>query len=161
MSVDGRVAMSLVMLAIFVSMVLMATAYPPDARLLPFVIGIPGSVLALIQVGAEIADARRRAADAPQEAAPGAENPAETASDVKQELVLLGTLVGLVAAILLLGFWVAIPLFLVLFLRFHERESWTLTLALTGGAWITLYVVFDQLLGILVFEGFLFGAVVG
>ena len=143
--------MSLVMLAIFVSMVAMASTYPPEARLLPFVIGIPGTLLCLLQAGVEIAAARRGAREAV--AAPaelGAPGP-----DVRGEIALLACLVGLAAAILLLGFWLTIPAFIVLFLRFHEREEWRLTLALAIGGWVMLYLVFDRVLGIIVHNGFL------
>ncbi len=142
MSLNGRVLMSLVMLAIFVSMVAMASTYPPEASLLPFVIGIPGTLLCLLQAGMEIAAA------APAEfAGPG--------PDVRREITLLACLVGLAAAILLLGFWLAIPAFMVLFLRFHEREEWRLTLSLATGGWVVLYLVFDRVLGIIVHTGFL------
>ncbi len=165
MSVDGKVLMSLVMLAIFVAMVAMAATYPPDTRFLPFVIGIPGIVLALIQVASELIDSRRAAA--PTAAAPArratlrettaakAEAILEPPGDVRREIVLLAYLVGLAAAVLVLGFWLAIPLFVIAFLRVHERETWTLTLALTATAWGVLYLVFDSVLGIIVHEGFL------
>ncbi len=163
MSVNGKVLMSLVMLAIFVGMVAMAATYPPETRFLPFVIGIPGIVLALIQVATEIVDARRAAAPAAAPArratlrettAAKAEAILEAPADVRREIVLLAYLVGLAAAVLMLGFWLAIPLFVIAFMRFHERETWTLTLALTATAWVVLYVVFDSVLGIIVHEGF-------
>ncbi len=172
MSVNGKVLMSLVMLAIFVTMVAMAATYPPDTRFLPFVIGIPGIVLALIQVASELVDARR-AAGAPPTAKPGpdasAHEKAEAAAhgvyerppEVRREIVLLAYLVGLAAAVLLLGFWLAIPVFVIAFLRFHERETWRLTLALTASAWVVLYLMFDSLLGIIVHEGFLTQYVLG
>ncbi len=153
MLVNGKVLMSLVMLTIFVAMVAMAATYPPDARFLPFVIGIPGTLLCLLQVGAEIADARRGAREAVAAAAPA--EFAGPGPDVRREISLFACLVGLAAAILLFGFWLAIPLFVIAFLRFHERETWTLTLALTATAWAVLYLMFDSLLGIIVHEGFL------
>ncbi len=171
MSVNGKVLMSLVMLAIFAGMVAMAATYPPETRFLPFVIGIPGIVLALIQVATEIVDARRAAA--PAAAAPArratlrettaakAEAILEPPADVRREIVLLAYLVGLAAAILMLGFWLAIPLFVIAFLRFRERETWTLTLTLTASAWVVLYLVFDSVLGIIVHEGFLTEYVIG
>ena len=166
--------MSLVMLAIFAGMVTLAMTYPPEARLLPLVIGIPGTLLALIQVGLEVVDARRNAAGGPAPVAgdaPGGAPQAIVAAaladfeglspDVRREFTLLACLVGLAVAVLLFGFWLTIPAFMVLFLRFHEREEWGLTLALAIGGSAVLYLMFKQLLGILVFEGFLFGAVVG
>ncbi len=166
MSVNGKVLMSLVMLAIFVAMVAIAATYPPDTRFLPFVIGIPGIVLALIQVASELIDARRTAG-APPAAKPGpdaslhekaevaAQGVYEPPPEARREIVLLAYLVGLAAAVLMLGFWLAVPLFVIAFLRFHERETWTLTLTLTATAWVVLYLMFDSVLGIIVHEGFL------
>ncbi len=145
--------MSLVMLAIFVAMVAMAATYPPDARFLPFIIGIPGTLLCLLQVGADIAAARRARPEAAAAAATA--EFAGPGPEVRREITLLACLVGLAAAILLIGFWLAIPVFMVLFLRFHERETWRLTLSLTIGGWATLYMVFDRVLGIIVHNGFL------
>ena len=166
MSVDGKVLMSLVMLAIFVAMVAIAATYPPDTRFLPFVIGIPGIVLALIQGASELIDSRRAAAPARratlrETTAAKAEAILEPPGDVRREIVLLAYLVGLAAAVLMLGFWLAIPLFVIAFLRFRERETWTLTLTLTASAWVMLYLVFDSVLGIIVHEGFLTEYVIG
>ena len=128
MSVDGRVMMSLVMLAIFAGMVGMALTYPPETRLLPLVIGIPGILLGLIQVGMEISAARRRAgpAESTEEDEPdtGAGESPPSAVTVKRELVLLAYLATLAISIILFGFWLTIPVFVIVFLRLHERESW-------------------------------------
>ena len=165
MSVDGKVMMSLVMLAIFVGMVGMAMTYPPETRLLPLVIGIPGILLTLTQVGVEIADLRRKTESATgAEAAEldiDAEETAPAAATIKSEIVLLAYLAALAGAILLFGFWLTIPVFVIVFLRFHERESWRLTLSLALGAWVTLYLIFDRLLEILVHRGFVIDLVFG
>jgi hypothetical protein len=51
---NGRVATAFVMMLIFVTMSLMALGFPEKARLMPLMVGIPGSVLGLIQLIAEI-----------------------------------------------------------------------------------------------------------
>jgi hypothetical protein len=165
MSVDGKVLMSLVMLAIFVGMVGMAMTYPPETRLLPLVIGIPGILLALIQVGVELADARRKADSAKGAEATGRDFDVEarfgSAATIRREIVLLAYLVVLAVAILLFGFWLTIPVFVIVFLRTHERESWRLTLGLALGVWAALYLVFDRLLEILVHRGFVIDLMFG
>ena len=82
MSVDGKVLMSLVMLVIFGGMVGMATTYPPETRLLPLVIGIPGILLAAIQVAMDFADAKRKAGSVKDSEA---EEPAPAAQVIKRE----------------------------------------------------------------------------
>jgi len=158
MSVDGKVVMSLVMLTIFTVMVGMAMTYPPETRLLPLVIGIPGMLLGLIQVGVEIRDARRKAGSAVSDKAgeqgTGVEESVPSAVIVKREFVLLAYLVALAVSIILFGFWLTIPVFVIVFLRAHERESWRLTLGLSLGAWAVLYLIFDRLLEIILHQGF-------
>ena len=155
MAFDGRVLMSLVMLAIFAGMVALAFGYPPEARLLPLVIGIPGTVLCLAQVGFDMAGAGIEAhVGETQGGAPDGRA-------IRREAALFGFLVALIARILVLGFWLTAPLFLIAFLRFHERESWRFTLALSAGGWLALYLIFDQALGILLHKGFLIEAVFG
>ncbi len=158
MSVDGKVLMSLVMLAIFGGMVGMAVTYPPETRLLPLVIGIPGILLAAIQVAMDVAAARRE--DGSVKNADGEES-APAAGTVKRELVLLAYLVALAAAILLFGFWLTIPVFVIVFLRAHEGESWRFTLGLALSAWAVLYLIFDRLLEILVHRGFVIDLIFG
>ncbi len=165
MSVDGKVVMSLVMLTIFTGMVGMALTYPPETRLLPLVIGIPGILLGLIQVGVEIRDARRKAGSAVSDKAgeqgTGTEESVPPAVIVKREIVLLAYLVALAVSIILFGFWLTIPVFVIVFLRAHERESWRLTLGLSLGAWAVLYLIFDRLLEIILHQGFVIEYIFG
>ncbi len=150
--------MSLAMLGIFGGMVGMALNYPPETRLLPLVIGIPGIFLAAIQVGMDMAAARRAAGSAKDSEA---EESAPAAGTVKRELVLLAYLVALATAILSFGFWLTIPVFVIVFLRTHEGESWRLTLGLALGVWAGLYLIFDRLLEILVHRGFVIDLIFG
>lgn len=154
--INGRVVMAAIMLAIFVAMVLMAAAYPYKSRLLPWVIGIPGTLMALAQLIKEIAAARGpdgffvgEAADA------GTQAEDDQAARLRQEIVLIGYLFGLVISHLLLGFWIASPLFVAVFLRLYEGASWRVVVLSAAATWLTLYVIFDQLLTVSIFEGFL------
>ena len=131
--------MTLVMLLIFVAMVATAWGYPPQSRFLPLLIGIPGIVLTLVQLFHDIRE--RSAAAAP--------------ADERKEVVLLGYFVGLVAGVILFGFWLTAPVFLVLFLRRHEREKWWSVASLTATAWLVIYLVFDRLLEITLHGGFI------
>jgi len=159
--INGRVAMAAIMLAIFLAMVLMAAAYPPKSRLLPWVIGIPGTALALIQLLREFTAPRVRdtitvidGGETVTEIEKAADKD-EAAVKLRQELLLIGYLVLLVVSHLLLGFWIASPLFVALFLRLYEGASWRVVIISAAATWLTLYVIFDQLLMIGVFEGLL------
>lgn len=132
--------MTAVMLVIFVTMVGFALGYPPQSRFLPLVIGIPGIVLSLVQLFQDLRGPRPSG---------------EWKTNVRRELVLFGYFVGLVAGVLLFGFWLTIPVFLIVFLRLHERDSWMFAISLTAASWLVIYLIFDQLLGIVLHAGFL------
>jgi hypothetical protein len=59
------------------------------------------------------------------------------------------------AGILAFGFLYATPVLVFAFLRFGERESWTVAAIGALGAWLILYGVFVQLLELFLFEGLL------
>lgn len=130
--------MTVVMLVIFVAMVAIAWGYPAQSRFLPLLIGIPGIVLTLVQLFQDM----RKKREAPR-------------TDTRQEVVLFAYLGGLVAGVILFGFWWTAPVFLVLFLRWHEREKWWFVASLTATAWLVIYVVFDRLLELTLHGGFL------
>ena len=139
--------MSLLMLAIFSVMVGVATQYPPQARFMPLVVGVPGIALCLVQVGLEIA-ARRRAKASVTADGPGADAR-------RRELVLWGSFLGLIASLILFGFYLTIPLFLVAFLRGYAKESWRFSLALSAAGSTLLALVFHFGLGVVLHKGFL------
>ncbi len=74
---------------------------------------------------------------------------------IHREMVFFGYFIGLVPGVLLFGFWLTIPVFLVIFLRLHERQNWRFVLALTGATWLIVYSIFDRLLSIILHQGFI------
>ena len=56
--------------------------------------------------------------------------------------------------ILLLGFFITVPLFTLLYLRYQAKEGWRLTLWLTAGMLVFFVGVFDQILHIHWMESF-------
>lgn len=143
--------MNFVMLAIFGTMVGIATQYPPQARFMPMVVGIPAIALCLLQIFLDIRAARRRivededtrsdvekAQDAvsryagrkvESDAATAAEIPVMMESGippkmVRREVTLWSYFLGFVSSVLVFGFWPTIPVFLVLFLRHEAKLLW-------------------------------------
>ena len=143
MSIDGRTSMSLVMLAIFVSMVAVASTYPEETRLLPLVIGIPGIVLCLVQVAIDGMAAKRRRAEA-------ALSPSSKAI---REVVLLGWFLGFLLAVLCFGFLIAAPVMIFAFLYFDQHEPLRLAAIMAAAGLAVLYFVFETLLELILFNG--------
>lgn len=74
----------------------------------------------------------------------------------KKEKIIVGWLLFLTAAVYALGFLVAIPLFLFLFLKIWGKEGWVLTLTLSGTVSVIIYFIFDFILKIPFHEGIIF-----
>ena len=180
----GKIIMSLVMLAIFAVMVGIATQYPPQARFMPFVIGIPGLVMCLIQLVLEIRNARSGAKDEDdsksemkkaeeevaritgrkmdfREAEGAAAMVVEESREGRgrREIIMWGTFLALIAGILLFGFWVSVPLFILTFLRFYAERTWRFSLLLTVIATTIFYCAFVLGLKVVLHEGFVVEAI--
>ena len=180
----GKIGMSLVMLAIFTVMVGMATQYPPQARFMPFVIGIPGIVMCLIQLVLEIRAARSGAKDdddgkseiqkAEEEVAriTGRKMDFREAEDAsaliveesregrgRRETVMWACFLGLIGGILLFGFWISVPIFILAFLRFYAERTWRFSLLLTAVATTIFYCAFVLGLKVILHEGFVVEAI--
>lgn len=179
---SGKIFMSVVMLAIFVVMVGIATQYPPQARFMPLVIGIPGIALCLFQLflefrerhwprAGEPADARGESAKAQEEVARMAghkmdfemahdkllevQSELPKAGETRREIVLWAYFIGLVGSLILFGFWLTIPLFLVVFLRYYAKERWRFSLVLSAAATTLLFLVFEKGLAVILHGGFI------
>lgn len=141
-----------VMLAIFGSMTAMAFGFPEKARMMPLIFGIPGTVLALVQLVIEL---RKQ---------PVALDPAAAAEEREkrgQEIRLFAWLGVFFVGILAFGFVVAAPILVFAFLRFGQGESWTVSLVGGAGAWVILWGLFGHVLELFLFEGHLLPLITG
>ena len=170
--------MTLLMLAIFVVMVGVASTYPPEARFMPFIVGIPAIGLCLLQLAIDLyrrrvpegADSddplkeaedqvarisgRRVQFDMPSENAMFTESSHDPREMVRREIIVWGYFLGLIACILLFGFHVAIPIFLVAFLRLQAETSWRNALIYGGAGAIVMFVLFEKVLRVGLHAGF-------
>lgn len=125
--------------------VIAAWFWPWKAALFPLAIGIPVFCLAAAEVlwvlagredAGELGEARdfQISREVPQREV------------VRRSAVASGWIVGFFAAIVLLGFPLAVPLFVFLYLKLEANEGWTLSVVLTAAVWLFFYGLFDQLL---------------
>ena len=143
--INGQTITALLMTVIFAVMVLIATQYPPDARMLPLVIGIPGTILCLIQLGFELLSCHRKPPSS------GDEANLEYAN-VSKELMFFLWFPGFIISVLLIGFVATALLMVFLFLR-SQRESMKLSAGLSLGGALVLYTVFELVLMMPLFNG--------
>ena len=120
--------------------VIAATAWPWKAALFPLVIGVPLFCLAAAEALWTIfGSAAPEAQTMDFQLSIGNETARRTA-------VAIGWMLGFFAAIVLLGFPVAVPLFMVLYLKVQGREGWPLTIVMTLAVWGVFYGLFAYLL---------------
>ena len=131
MRVSGAVVFSAVLATAAAYAVVTALRWPAKAALFPLVMGIPLLVLALAQMLIDLRD--------PQ----GPEAPPEGAGAA---LAVLAWMAGFIVLVLLLGFPLAVPIFIFSYLLVAGREHWLLSLGLAGAAWGVFHLLFRKLL---------------
>ncbi len=172
--------MTVLMLVIFITFVSIATRYPAGARFMPFVLGFPAIALCLLQLFLDARDRSRAnkpmstpASDAEKIAeqqmskavghdvhfdvpveAP-VEDVLEPREQIRREAIAWAYFLGLILGIILFGFHLAIPVFLVSFLRYRADCSWRFTILLTAGVTVFLFAVFEYALHISLHTGFI------
>jgi hypothetical protein len=116
--------------------------FGPRAGLFPWVIGTPTVVLALIQLAKDLKRHKKPSAAH----LGGIEVPPEVAR--RRTLVIIGWTVGFFLAIWLLGFAVAVPLTMLLYLKLAGQEKWPMTLIVTSLTWAFFYGLFQRSLNV-------------
>ena len=121
-----------------------ATAWPWKAALFPLVIGIPLFCLAATELlwalfGTE-------------------EKPEATDTGAQRRVARVAAwMLAFFAAIALLGFPIAVPLFVFLYLKLQGGEGWTMSIVLTLAVFAVFYGLFDALLHLPFPAGWLWG----
>ena len=122
--------------------VIMAMDWPLKAKLFPLVIAIPVFCMATAEViwglldpaaGSEAMDFKL-SGQLPQEIA------------TRRTLLAIAWMLGFLAAIVLLGFPLAVALLVLVFVKFQGREGWVTSGIFTIVVWAFFYAVFDRLL---------------
>jgi putative tricarboxylic transport membrane protein len=144
MRCSGRALFSLVLLGVGLFAVASASRWPFKAAFFPIVVGIPLAVLAGVQL---VLDLRGRGAQWTEPALDlqlGGDVPEEVAR--RRTLTLFAWIAGFVVLVALVGFPVAVPIFMLSYLGFQSGAGWRTTLGLAGAAWMFFYGVFQWLL---------------
>ncbi len=170
--------MTLLLLAIFVTMIAISSRYPAGARFMTFVVGIPAIALCLLQLvldarerrlSSKVADHRSDIEKAEEQVARLVghkvhfdvghlllpESDLDPREQVRRELIAWGYFLAFIAGIILFGFHLAVPVFLIAFLRLRAQASWRMTLGLTAIACTVLFVAFEKVLRVSLHTGFI------
>lgn len=122
--------------------VIIALDWPLKAKLFPLVIAIPVFCMATAEVIWGLLDpaARSEAMDFKL----SEQLPRKTVT--RRTLLAIAWMLGFLAAIVLLGFPLAVALLVFAFVKFQGREGWVTSGVFTIVVWVFFYAIFDRLL---------------
>jgi putative tricarboxylic transport membrane protein len=118
------------------------------AGLFPWVIGTPTLLLAIFQLGKDFLGKNKMRP-------PGHEGVSRELA-VRRTITILGWTIFFFLAIWLLGFSYAVPLSMLLYLKFGGGEKWPITLAVTFFSWLFFHALFERTLNVPFPDGLLF-----
>jgi hypothetical protein len=167
--------MTILMLTIFTVMVAVASRYPAGARFMVFVVGFPAIALCLLQLVLDLREVRNETARAAAGGMAGVPTDASgvaadaalqmqmnadglaveyTPEVVRKEMIVWGYIFALLGSILLFGFYITVPIFLVVFLRFYAKARWPMAILLPAAASLFLYVLLGYVFRMTLHIGF-------
>jgi len=152
---DPSAIFTLIVLAVIVFGVFTASEWQIQARLFPWVVGIPAFFMCVGQLGADLF--RRRRTDESEDLRGMMDLPVDrsvpTATVVKRAVNTLLWVLGLFAGIWLVGFVISIPLFVLLYLKLQAGESVKVSLVCSAAMALLIVGVFHLVLNVPWIEG--------
>lgn len=151
---DSRLLLALAGVAVAGYALYTSLHWPFRTALFPRVIGVPLLALSLLELLLCVAG--------PESEREGHAVDFEMTKDIepalarKRTLAIFSWTFGFFALILLFGFPLAVPLFVLLYLKLPGGEGWALTLLLTLVSWLTMEGLFNRLLHLPFPQGWLF-----
>jgi hypothetical protein len=153
MRADPSLLLSLVVMVVSGWAVLAATAWPWKAALFPLVIGIPVFLLAATEF---VLAALGRAASGDGAAVDLVlSHPLGRSRARWRTAAMCAWMLAFALLIVSLGFSLAIPLFVLLYLRAQARAAWAPSVTLSAAAWAIVHGLFVRLLSVPFPEGWL------
>lgn len=140
----GRILFSLFLIAVGAYAVYLAWGWTFKARLFPLSVSIPLIVLAATQLLLDLFGKAETANGPSVELEFGAEVPPEVAR--RRVIAILLWIGGFILLVFLLGFPVAVPVFMLSYLGLQSRAGWWQSITLTAAAWGFFYGLFQRLL---------------
>lgn len=124
--------------------IITAWAWPWKAALFPLAIGVPVFFLAMAEVVWGFLGKHAQRDGAAKDFQLSAHLPEKEA--LRRTGIAIGWILAFFVAIVLLGFPIAIPLFVFLFLKVQGQERWLLSTVFALTIWAIFYGLFDRVL---------------
>lgn len=151
---------NLALLAVIIAMLVVNLNYRPGARQVPMLTGIcTVGLLVAITIGPFKRTNRKERPGRIEVKAPALDAPPENGTAAfpggGKDAVIIIWLLFLMVASYLIGFLLAIPLYMFLFLFIFARESWKLSIGVAIGVFAVIYLVFVKVLNVQLYKGLL------
>ena len=138
----GHIVFSVFIILIGAYVIYSASHWSFKTGFFPLAVAIPLVILALLHLFLQFFGAPETAGGPAVET----EFSNEVAPEVARQRVIaiFSWIAGFILLVYLVGFPLAVPLFIFLYLKFYSQESWLSSVALTAAAWGFFYVVFQR-----------------
>ena len=156
MKVRPQAIFSFLFLIFFIVFAYMAKDWRLQARLYPWVIGIPMVILALVQVILDLKGVERKQQDAAPVDFQFAQATLEPGVAKRRAITMFAWFFGFFFGIWLIGFSLTIPLMVFGYMYIQSKEKLWLTLTLTAIAWLFFWSLFVKLLTLPFPDGMIF-----
>jgi hypothetical protein len=130
-------------------------SWPFRTALFPRVIALPSLFLALIESALSVWSIEGEREGHAVDFQPT--DTVEPALARKRTIAIIIWMLGFLVLILLVGFPLAVPIFVCAYLKIAGREAWTLTIVLTAISWLSMEGLFTRLLHLPFPDGLIFG----
>jgi hypothetical protein len=159
--IDQAGVLTLILLIFISILIVLSLGYPSRAGQTPLAIGIPTWIFLFIESLSRLFPGFEKRFGAIGEASLFTGELAPMASEGDsgkgslpwREALLFFWLSGLLLATYLLGIMLAMPLFVLAYLRYWSRESWRLAIIYGVSTWVLIYLFFVKLLEMQRFPG--------
>ena len=144
MRFSGRVLFSGAVALLAAWAVAQTVGWPIKTALYPRAVGIPLLILAAVETLLCLREKEETGAGGAMDVALSEDVPSDVAK--RRTVAVIAWMGGFYLAVILLGFPLAIPLFVFAYLRGQAKEVWFLSALLSGLAWLGFYLLFVRLL---------------
>ena len=153
----GETTFNFLLLIVFGAGIFFSNSWSADARLLPMAISIGGAVLS---AGLLLSRLRQKPINEDEEELPehtetNQAEKNEVKTTTRSEMIIILWILAFLGVLLVLGFWLAVAMFLPVFLMVFGSESVKTAVIYTAMVWIVIYGIFHLGIGIQLYGGIL------
>lgn len=144
LKLNAKQIMTLCLAGISAGAVIVAIAWPLKAALFPLIIGTSVFLLSLIELTLSLSRREGLSERSSVDSIPSKDVDRQTV--IRRTLVTLVWILGFFTLILLIGFSLAVPIFVFFYLRNQGKEKWLFSIVMAGCSWLFFWGLFIWIL---------------